>query len=186
MKITDLKSNSKLEDVLKVLNLPKNILICFDYMYGFYPSKIFFGTTLNITNVNKIIHLNEAERKGKKSKENLMLVIDDIGIYKIFIMNKFVKCFLIEFDSLGYISRIHYYNSNGNFHNINGPAVISYKDGIKLSEVYYLNGKKHNSIGPADRFHFVTNKYWTNDYFFNGKRITKEYFINNLEKRLGL
>jgi hypothetical protein len=84
------------------------------------------------------------------------------------------------------VERMSFFNHNRQYHNINDPAVITYNSGFVINESYYLNGKKHNPIGPAIRLKFSLNGCWTNSYYINDKYITKEIFINNLEKRLGL
>ena len=39
----------------------------------------------------------------------------------------------------------HWYNKNGDYHRIGGPAII-YKDGSKF---WYKNGQRHRTDGPA-------------------------------------
>ena len=47
-----------------------------------------------------------------------------------------------------------YKNKQGRLHREDGPAVIKVsKDGVVLSEEYYLNGKKHREDGPASIYY---------------------------------
>ena len=61
------------------------------------------------------------------------------------------------------------YSLNGRLHNTNGPATIHYypNGNIKYEE-YYLNGKCHNENGPA-----------IISYYENGNKIYEDYYLND-------
>lgn len=53
-----------------------------------------------------------------------------------------------NFYNNGIINNKSYYNEEGKLHNLNGPALIDYReDGTVLLEVYYVNGVKCNPSG---------------------------------------
>jgi len=62
---------------------------------------------------------------------------------------------------------IFYYDEDGKFHNLNGPA-IEYVDG---SKAYYVDGNLHRIDGPAVIYSDGEVEYW-----LNGKKLTKEEF----------
>lgn len=65
-----------------------------------------------------------------------------------------------------YSDRIYYYNSNGKFHRLDGPAV-EYADGVYC---WWKNGLIHRVGGPAR--YFLNTFYW----FINNK-IVNIYYI---------
>ena len=82
------------------------------------------------------------------------------------------------------------YYLNNNLHRFNKPAIKMFnKNGTIYYEGYYNNGKKHNSVGPAEIFYFNTKKISANQkfetfFFLNGKCIHKNIFLNLLESNL--
>ena len=77
------------------------------------------------------------------------------------------------FDALKYRIEVNkwgarcYYNTNGQLHRENGPA-IEYVDGSKS---WYQNGLLHRIDGPA--IEFVNG---TKEWYINGERLTKAEF----------
>ena len=69
----------------------------------------------------------------------------------------------------GNIKSREYFNDNGQLHNEQGPAVVSwYKNGQLCYQEYYINDQLHNEQGPAV-------KVW----YENGKLEWQEYYIND-------
>ena len=79
------------------------------------------------------------------------------------------------------------YIVHGRYHNATVPACRSwYANGQLNKAAYWINGKRHNTTGPAyfhwndpayfhwnDNGHLLTEEYWV-----NGKQLTKEQFAN--------
>ena len=66
---------------------------------------------------------------------------------------------------------IYYKNKFGQYHNLYGPAIIRYyKNGNKMYEEYYTNGKLHRKDGPA----YI-------EYYENGNKRREEYYIDGIE-----
>lgn len=86
-------------------------------------------------------------------------------------------------------SGIYFYHDNDNicvlstklgaYHHKNLPAIIVYKDGSVINEEYYLNGKRHNKIGPSSRI--FNQKFWMNSFYINDKRISLDEFCKQIE-----
>ncbi len=67
---------------------------------------------------------------------------------------------------------------DGKRHNENGPAKIEwYEDGQKMDELYYINGKFHNENGPAKIEWYEDGQIEREEYYINGNKLTKEEFI---------
>lgn len=62
------------------------------------------------------------------------------------------------------------YFLNGEFHNKNGPASITYyESGKAYRECYYHHGKIHNENGPAIIFYYEDGSLKKQQYYLNGK-----------------
>jgi antitoxin component YwqK of YwqJK toxin-antitoxin module len=78
-----------------------------------------------------------------------------------------------------------YRNEQHKFHNENGPAVIRYdENGNPKTEVYYINGLKHRTDGPAEIWYNynMSGEIATERYYIDGIRIKDEFkifIINN-------
>ena len=70
----------------------------------------------------------------------------------------------IEVDGLG---NRFYYNSNGEFHRIDGPAV-EWHDGTKS---WYQNGQRHRTDGPA-----IEQSDGIKEWYINGEELTEAEF----------
>ena len=83
------------------------------------------------------------------------------------------------FDALKYRVEVNsfgtrrYYNSNGEFHRIDGPAV-EYSDG---DNYWYQNGQKHRTDGPAIE---RTNGYKA--WYINGRMMSEDEFNQEVKQ----
>ena len=75
------------------------------------------------------------------------------------------------------------YLNKGVLHRVNGPAVIYFsKKGSVYKEVYYLNNKIHNSIGPA--IILKENNKVYKFYYINNHLISENVFFSILENKM--
>ena len=67
-----------------------------------------------------------------------------------------------------------------------GPAIKLFSiDGFCYNEHYYINGVLHNSVGPAHIRYSLDRKFLiASNFYMGGRFISKEIFLNNLERRL--
>jgi antitoxin component YwqK of YwqJK toxin-antitoxin module len=71
------------------------------------------------------------------------------------------------------------YRLNGKRHNTTGPAYKEWYDNGKLScESYWINGELHNINGPAYRCWYGNGQLGCEEYFIEDKKLTKEQFEN--------
>jgi hypothetical protein len=68
------------------------------------------------------------------------------------------------------------------FHNNTGPAIICFKNNIIEIEEYYINGKRHNPIGPAVINRGVNRKKFL--FYINDVMLSLDEFISFYEKRI--
>ena len=62
----------------------------------------------------------------------------------------------------------HYFNSKGEIHRTNGPAII-YHEGNFWHKTYFLHGNFHRKDGPA-----IENSRGHKEYWYYGNRIDVE------------
>jgi antitoxin component YwqK of YwqJK toxin-antitoxin module len=68
---------------------------------------------------------------------------------------------------------------NGEIHNEEGPAYISYyANGTVAYQEWYLNGKWHNGEGPARIWYYEDGTVAYQEWFLDGKYLTKEDFTS--------
>jgi hypothetical protein len=105
-------------------------------------------------------------QKYSKDIEGENITIEDIIKYVIDLNSDIVT----EYYGNGNIKSIKYYKKGTKIlHRFYGTAVINYNyDGIKSSEEYYINNKKHRNNGPANIL-----------YWLNGNKRKDEYYMNN-------
>ena len=72
-------------------------------------------------------------------------------------------------DYFGNNYRIKHWVKNGKIHRLNGPAKISYDDGLKRFERWYENGKLHRLNGPAEIWYYETGLIEAEVWYENGK-----------------
>jgi len=80
------------------------------------------------------------------------------------------------------LDNARYYNSTGDYHRTDGPAVEHMNGG----KSWYLNGKRHRFIGPAVIYPTGGKEWWVNGkrHRLNGPAIihhdgTKHWYVNN-------
>lgn len=81
---------------------------------------------------------------------------------------------------------IEYFNEKGELHNENGPAFTEFfvdqnKSTHRSREQYYLNGKLHNNKGPAQIGWFPDGELWYEEFWLNGKELTKEEWLKECQ-----
>lgn len=59
-------------------------------------------------------------------------------------------------------------NKNRELHRLDGPARIVHQYGDLVSELWYLNGKKHREDGPAVIYYYSNKKIRTEEWWYHG------------------
>ena len=75
---------------------------------------------------------------------------------------------------------VRYYNSKGDCHRTNGPAVI-WADGTKF---WYKNGHWHRTNGPAVEYINGHKEWWINDKIYSKSYHNRLYLFYTLEPRI--
>ena len=76
-----------------------------------------------------------------------------------------------EYYDNGKINYEIHYDTNGEKHKTDGPAVRFYDEDGKIErEAYFINGKKHREDGPAEIDYYLDGKIQTMEYWLNGIR----------------
>jgi len=157
-----IKNNSSISDILKFLNLPTDTVIFSDEESDKY--KNYNGTCVyleySIINRAKLLKVTVEKYNSDTNIHNKN------GSVEIIFYDKFIEI-------LYFIDR--------KAHRINKPAFIKYnRDGLIITEWYYLKGKLHNSVGPAYRYYY--DKRWYNCFYINGVRFSRDRFFERMER----
>lgn len=65
-------------------------------------------------------------------------------------------------------------NTEGKFNRLNGFAdKLLYENGQLCCEGYYIDGKRHNQIGPAFRHLYKNGQLWWEEYWLEGNQVDK-------------
>jgi len=86
------------------------------------------------------------------------------------------KCYDYFTNSYATLEIITYYDENGDFHNENGPAIITNNGEVDTTLCYYKHGKLHNLNGSAVYWGKNTSGLDVVEYWIDGKQFSEEEY----------